>query len=237
MRAVCIGTTVIVVLALTGCAVAPPPGPSVAVMPGHGKSFEAFQADDATCRQFAMQQTGIAPQAAANQSLIGSTALGTVLGAAAGAALGAAAGNPAAGAAIGAASGGVLGAGSGLGAAQYSAGSVQQRYDIGYLQCMSAKGEGVPETPAPQAEGIPPEVPAPQAEGAPPQMPAPQAAYAGPTYAAYPPYPAYPYYYGPAYYGPAYYPAVSVGFGWSGGWGGGWHGGGWHGGGWHGGYH
>lgn len=189
MRVTRLGTAVMAVLALAGCAVAPPSGPSVMVMPGQGKSFEAFQADDAACRQYAAQQTGVAPQDAANQSLIGSAALGTVLGAAAGAAIGAAAGNPAMGAAIGAGSGAVLGTGYGTGAAQYSADSVQYRYDTGYVQCMSAKGESTP------------------------QMPAAQTAYAaGPAYpypgypAYYPYYAPYPYYYGPAFVG------VGIGF-------------------------
>lgn len=202
MRITRLGTAVIAVVALAGCAVAPT-GPSVAVMPGQGKSFEAFQADDAACRQYAAQQTGIAPQEAANQSLVGSAALGTVLGAAAGAAIGAAAGNPAAGAAIGAGSGAVLGTGYGAGAAQYSANSAQYRYDVGYVQCMSAKGESTP------------------------QMPVAQTAYAAPpayAYPAYPYYAAYPYYYGPRFYGPAF---VGVGFGWRSGWHGGWRGG-WH---------
>ena len=208
MRVVRFGAAVMAVVALAGCAVAPPQGPSVAAMPGQGKSFDVFQADDASCRQYAATQTGIAPQDAANQSLFGSAALGTVLGAAAGAAIGAAAGNPAMGAAIGAGSGAVLGTGYGAGAAQYSADSVQQHYDTGYLQCMSAKGESVP------------------------QMPTPQTAYGGPAaypsyYPAYPAYYPYPYYYPPAYYG--YGPAfVGVGFGW------GFHGG--HGG-FHGGHH
>lgn len=204
MRIVHRAAAVVTVLALGGCAVGPPPGPSVAAMPGQGKSFEAFQGDDAACRQYAEQQTGIAPQDAANQSFIGSTALGTVLGAAAGAAIGAAAGNPAMGAAIGAGSGGVLGAGYGAGAAQYSGSSVQYRYDAGYAQCMSAKGNSVSQPAAQTAYAAPP-------------------AYGYPGY--YPYYPAYPYY-GPAFYGPTF---VGVGFGW----GGGWHGGGWHGGGWH----
>jgi len=73
-------------------------------MHGEGKSFDAFQAD-------AEQQTGFAPAEAANQSLAGRAAIGTILGTAAGAAIGAATGNPAAGAAIGSASG--LGLGSG----------------------------------------------------------------------------------------------------------------------------
>jgi len=199
------GTAVVAMLALAGCAVAPPPGPSVAAMPGQGKSFEAFQADDAACRQYAVQQTGIAPQDAANQSLIGSAALGTVLGAAAGAAIGAAAGNPAAGAAIGAGSGALLGTGYGAGAAQYSAGSVQYRYDTGYVQCMSAKGESVPQMPATQTA----------------YAPGPGYGYPGSYPYPYPYYPAYPYY-GPAYYGPAFYgPAfIGVGFGFHGGHGG-----------------
>ena len=199
MRVVRRGTAIIAMLTVAGCAVAPPPGPSVAAMPGQGKSFEAFQADDAACRQYAAQQTGIAPQDAANQSLVGSAVLGTVLGAAAGAAIGAAAGNPAAGAAIGAGSGAVLGTGYGVGAAQYSAGSVQYRYDTGYVQCMSAKGESTPQMPAARTA----------------YAASPAYAYPGyyPYYPAYP-YP-YPYYYGPAYYGPAYYgPAfVGIGFG------------------------
>ena len=199
MRAIRSGAVVLAVLALSGCAVAPPPGPSVVVMPGQGKTFAAFRADDAACRQFATQQTGIAPGEAANQSLVGSAAVGTVLGAATGAAIGAAVGNPAAGAAIGAGSGLALGAASGVGAAQYSGASVQQRYDIGYVQCMSAKGENVPQM---QTVYEPP----------PAYAPAP-AAYA---------YPAYPYPYYPGYYRPYYRPAY-VGFGF------GWHrGGGWH---------
>ena len=44
---------VLLVAALAaGCATVPA-GPSVAVMPGSAKSFEQFQADDATCRQWA----------------------------------------------------------------------------------------------------------------------------------------------------------------------------------------
>lgn len=186
MRRVRLGISAVGLLALAGCAVAPPPGPSVMVMPGQGKSFEAFQADDAACRQFAQQQTGIAPADAANQSLVGSAAVGTVLGAAAGAAIGAAAGNPAAGAAIGAGSGAVLGTASGLGAAQYSGASVQQRYDIGYVQCMSAKGESVPQMPPVQSAAYP----------APAPYPYPYAAAPYPYYSAY-----YPYYY-PGWYGP-----------------------------------
>ncbi len=137
------------VLVLQACAIAPPTGPSVAAMPAQGKSFEQFRADDAVCRQFASGQIGgVSPAQAANQSVAGSAVVGTVLGAAAGAAIGAATGNAGAGAAIGAGSGAVLGTATGLSAGQYSAGEMQRRYDIGYIQCMSAKGESVPQLPA-----------------------------------------------------------------------------------------
>jgi hypothetical protein len=45
-----------IALLLTACASAPT-GPSVMVLPGSGKSFEQFQAEDAACRQWAAQQT------------------------------------------------------------------------------------------------------------------------------------------------------------------------------------
>jgi hypothetical protein len=45
----------VVALFLGACASAPT-GPTVMVLPGAGKSFEQFQADDAACRQWAAQQ-------------------------------------------------------------------------------------------------------------------------------------------------------------------------------------
>ena len=96
MRGIRLGTSALAVLALAGCVVAPPPGPSVMVMPGQGKNFDAFQADDAACRQFAQQQTGIAPPMRRIRASL-SAVVGTVVGAAAGAAIGAAVGNPAGG--------------------------------------------------------------------------------------------------------------------------------------------
>jgi hypothetical protein len=132
---------------LLGACVVVPPGPSVAAMtyPAPGKTFEAFQQDDGVCREFAAAQTGnISPANAANQSFAGSVAASTLIGAASGAAIGFAAGGPAVGAAIGAASGLLYGAAVGAEAAGYSGVTVQGRYDVGYLQCMSAKGENVP---------------------------------------------------------------------------------------------
>jgi OmpA family protein len=184
-------------LAVGACAVGPPPGPSVAALPGKDKSLEAFQQDDAACRSYAAQTMGgVSPTDAANQSMADSAVAGTLLGAAAGAAIGAAAGNPALGAAIGAGSGLALGSASGAGAADYSAASAQRGYDISYAQCMTSRGDQV-------AAGA---GPAPYPGGPYPGGPYP---YPPPAY-AYAPYP-YPY----PYYYPG--PVVGVGFGW--GWG------------------
>jgi hypothetical protein len=177
-------TLVALFLALGGCAATPPAGPSVMALPGKGKDFAAFQADDVACRQYASAQIGnSSPAAAANASAVGSAALGTVLGAAAGAAIGAATGNPAVGAAIGAGSGLFLGGTTGIGTAQASGGAMQQRYDMSYAQCMAAKGESVPAVAA----------------AAYPYAPSyPYAPYASAWY----PYPYYPYYWGgPAFLG------------------------------------
>ena len=46
------------VLALAGCASTPPPGPSVMVLPGTGKSFDEFRHDDHDCRGYAYVQSG-----------------------------------------------------------------------------------------------------------------------------------------------------------------------------------
>jgi hypothetical protein len=174
-------------LALAACAVAPPTGPTVAAMPPQGKNLQAFQQDDGACRQYAAAQTGVAPAQAAQESQFNSAALGTVLGAGLGAAIGAAAGNPGVGAAIGAGSGAIVGTAQGANAAAVSSADAQQRYNVSYAQCMSAKGNTVPNM---TATGYP----------APAGYP-----YPAPGYAAYP---YYPYYYGPY---PAY---VGVGFGW-----------------------
>jgi len=189
-RSLAIGGAMMGALALGGCAVAPPAGPSVAAMPGKDKPLEVFQQDDATCRQYAATQTGADPQTAATQTQVNSTAVGTVLGAGLGAAIGAAAGNPALGAAIGAGSGALLGTAHGAEAGSYAGATVQQRYDISYAQCMASRGDTVPAV----------------ASGAYPQY-----AYAG---YPYPPYPyAYPYPYPYPYYGPAFWgPGVFVGF-------------------------
>src|SRR5258708_40251556 len=64
-------------LALGACAVGPPPGPSVAALPGKDKSLEALQQDDATCRQYAAQTLGnVSPADDANHSNATHTVVG-----------------------------------------------------------------------------------------------------------------------------------------------------------------
>lgn len=131
-----------VLLALTGCATTPM-APTVQVMPASNQPFQAFQADDAACRQYAANSVkGMTDQA--NNKAVGAAALGTVLGAAVGAALdgpgphdgGIVAAGAVTGAAIGASNGG-----SSSGTTQYS---IQRAYDNAYAQCMYAKGNQVP---------------------------------------------------------------------------------------------
>jgi hypothetical protein len=127
---------------LAGCA-ATPMGPTVQVMAGPGKTFDAFQADNAACKGFAAQQ--VQGQAdAANQRAVGTALLTTALGAATGAVGGSAYGNAGGGAAVGGAVG--AGAGSAIGAMNNSSDqmSIQAQYDNAFSQCMYAKGEQVP---------------------------------------------------------------------------------------------
>jgi hypothetical protein len=114
------------------------------VLPGRGKPFEQFQADDATCRQWAARSAGGNPGEVATQSTVSGAVIGTAVGAAAGTLIGAASGNPGAGATIGAGTGLLGGAAIGASAGYGYAGEVQRRYDITYQQCMYAKGNQVP---------------------------------------------------------------------------------------------
>jgi hypothetical protein len=148
-----------VLLMLWGCASAPT-GPNVQVMPGPGKSFEAFQTDDAVCRQYAQQQTGASPGKTAGRSTAGGAAAGGLIGAGLGAAIGAATGSPGAGAAIGGATGVVGGGAIGSGQGRAAGESLQGRYDIAYEQCMYAKGNQVPGyAPRAQVNSPPPPLP------------------------------------------------------------------------------
>ena len=154
-------------LLTTACATVPT-GPSVMVLPGNGKSFDQFQFDEGTCRQWAAQQTGSSPSQTATNSTVAGAGVGTLLGAAAGAAIGAAAGSPGTGAAVGAGVGLLGGTAVGAGNAQASSGSVQRRYDASYMQCMYAKGHQIP-----VARGSAPAYSAPRAVSTPPPPPPP----------------------------------------------------------------
>ena len=150
------------VLALSRCATVPT-GPSVMVLPAQGKPFEAFQADDSVCRQWAAQQAGAGPSETTNQNLANGAVLGTVLGAGLGAAIGAASGATGTGAAIGAASGLIGGTAIASGPAYGAGWEVQRRYDVAYQQCMYAKGNQIPSVvrTARRAPAVPPPPPPP----------------------------------------------------------------------------
>lgn len=139
----CTRWSLLLALTLGGCATLPS-GPSVAVMPGPGKTFSQFQTDDALCRQWAGQRLGISDPAAATRNTATGSVVGTVLGAGVGAALGAASGHAGAGAAIGAGTGLLLGTAAGASSDQVYGYEAQRRYDIAYEQCMYAKGNRIP---------------------------------------------------------------------------------------------
>ncbi|HEV3104725.1 MAG TPA: hypothetical protein VGZ01_03425 [Trinickia sp.] len=152
-----------VLVGLAGCSTVPS-GPSVLVLPGSGKTFDQFRADDASCRQYAYAQVGgVSTNEATAGSALGSAAVGTALGAAAGAAF-----NGGRGAAVGAGAGLLAGSVLGAGAAQGSGYEVQRRYDYAYIQCMYASGDRVPmprgmaSTPATRYSAPPPPPPPPR---------------------------------------------------------------------------
>jgi uncharacterized protein YcfJ len=127
------------VMGLSACTVMPT-GPSMMALPGTGKTFDQFRADDGNCRGYANQQVGgVDANQAATNSAVGSAVVGTAIGAAAGAAFGGGSG-----AAIGAGAGLLAGSAFGVGTSQASGYNVQQRYDYAYLQCMYAAGDKVP---------------------------------------------------------------------------------------------
>ena len=159
-------------LLLTACATVPT-GPGVMVLPGGGKNFEQFQADDAICRQWAAQQTGTTAERASRESTVSGAVIGTAVGAAVGAAIGAASGHPATGAAVGAGVGLLGGTAVGAGNAEGARMSVQRRYDMTYMQCMYTKGNQIPVARGSQPAftsqpPAPPPPPAPHANVPPP---------------------------------------------------------------------
>jgi uncharacterized protein YcfJ len=113
-------------------------GPTIGVMPAPGKSFEAFQTDQAVCKQYASDSIRGGAQRANNMQ-VGTAVVGTLLGAGLGAAIGGGQG-----AAIGAGAGALGGTAVGAGPSQQSNYSLQQQYDLAYAQCQYTKGNQVP---------------------------------------------------------------------------------------------
>ena len=137
---------------LAGCA-SIPEGPSVAVMPGPGKPFDQFNADNAICKEFARQQIGVNPNDVAREQVVTGAAAGAVLGAASGALMGQghdSAAAPMAGAGL------IVGSAAGANAANQSTMTLQRRYDIAYQQCMYAKGNQIPGYAPPRYTPPPP---------------------------------------------------------------------------------
>jgi len=127
------------VFLLTACATLPN-GPGVMVLPGTGKNFDEFRANDAECRDYASAQIGgTTPNNASIDNAVGNAAIGTAIGAVAGGAIGGSGG-----AAVGAGTGLIFGAASGASSGNYSGRSLQQRYDFSYQQCMYARGNRIP---------------------------------------------------------------------------------------------
>jgi OmpA family protein len=182
-----------VAFTMSAC-VSVPKGPSITVLPGGGKSFEQFQADDGTCRQFASGQAGAEPSNAAMKQTGVGAVIGTLLGAAAGAALGSASGHAGSGAAVGAGLGVVGGTAVGASYGVSSASELQHRYDTAYQQCMYTKGHEIPVRGA--ANGYtrgtsyaPPAPPPPATAPAPPPPPPPSAGQIPPPPPGQPPGP------------------------------------------------
>jgi hypothetical protein len=148
---------------LGGCATAPS-APSIQALPGSAKSPAQFQADVASCQQYAEAALGgMTAGQAYNNTVAANAAAGTLFGAAVGALIGAATGQAGPGAAIGAGTGLLYGTAAGSSVAPFSYADVQRQYDSVYLRCMYAKGNQVPmrtavrfTPPAAVAPNVPP---------------------------------------------------------------------------------
>jgi hypothetical protein len=117
-----------------------PDGPSMPALPGSQKSLDQFAMDDGECRSFAAARLGgNTPQAAANQSAVGSAVVGTAVGAAAGGLI-----DGSSGAGVGAGVGLLYGALIGTSTSQGAYVATQQQFDGLYYACMYARGQKVP---------------------------------------------------------------------------------------------
>jgi hypothetical protein len=158
-------------LLVAGCASAPS-GPGVLVLPGSSKSFDQFRVDESGCRKYASAQAASTTEAA-NSAAAASAAVGTAIGAVTGAAFGGQSG-AAVGATMGLATGALVGSSN----AQFAGRTAQQRYDVGYQQCMYAKGHKVPmagryeiSRQVARRAAPPPPPPPPPPQGTPPGIP------------------------------------------------------------------
>lgn len=130
-----------------------PSGPNIAVMPGPGKPFEVFQADNAVCKDYALRETGVNPDEKAREQVATGAATGAIVGAAAGAII-SHGDSHATGTFAG--MGALAGTAVGADAANQSRATLQRRYDIGYAQCMYAKGNQVAGFPPLRPVPLPP---------------------------------------------------------------------------------
>lgn len=152
---------------LAGCA-SVPTAPNVMALPGTGRTFEEFRADDLYCRDYAYQQIGgQSREQVASSAAIQNAAVGTAIGAVAGAAIG---GRGGAGA--GAGMGLIVGSASGAEASRSAVYGSQRHYDHAYVQCMYGRGHRVPVSGVyTTGQAAPAAVPPPPPAGNPPPPP------------------------------------------------------------------
>ncbi len=138
MRSLQRPATILLALLLLNACATDPMGPTIPVMPAPGKPFDAFQGDQALCKQYASGEVQGGAQQANNRQ-VGTAVIGTLLGAGLGAAIGGGRG-----AAIGAGAGALGGTAVGAEPSARAQYSLQQRYDLAYAQCMYSRGNQVP---------------------------------------------------------------------------------------------
>ena len=146
-RGACFSLPVLAMGLLLGACTVIPAGPSVMAIPGSRKGVDQYQADNATCQQYAgavVAAAGGGTAAAADSNAASTAATGAVLGAATGAIIGSATGQAGQGAAVGAGAGLLVGAAAGSSYTAMSSYQLQRGYDSAYLQCMYERGHRVP---------------------------------------------------------------------------------------------
>ncbi len=148
---------------LAGCA-SVPTAPGVMALPGTGRTFDEFRADDAYCRDHAFRQIGgKSREEIARSSAVQGAAVGTAVGAVAGAAIG---GRDGAG--VGAGMGLIVGSATGAEAARGAVRGSQRHYDHAYIQCMYARGHRVPVSGVYTSDRAAPAIPPPPPGNPPP---------------------------------------------------------------------